>query len=98
MRMASSTGDTKIFPSPILPVLADLTMASMAAYTRLSGSTISSLILGRKSAVDFGVALLTSEPLDFAHGHPFDAHVAQGVFDFFQLERLDDGFDFFHIN
>ena len=49
MRMACSTGLTKILPSPILPVRAALTTASMAASTWSSGSTTSTRILGRKS-------------------------------------------------
>ena len=48
--------------------------------------------------VDFSVALLTAEPLDLADGHPFDAHFAEGVLHLFELEGLDDGFDFFHIS
>ena len=33
MRMASSTGDTKTFPSPILPVRAEATMAATTLAT-----------------------------------------------------------------
>jgi hypothetical protein len=40
---------TKILPSPILPVRAALTMASMAPSTTASETTISIFTLGRKS-------------------------------------------------
>src|SRR4029079_17519491 len=49
MRTASSTFDTKIFPSPMRPVLAEAMMASMAFSTMVSPSTSSSFTLGRKS-------------------------------------------------
>src|SRR6516164_629068 len=51
IRMALSMALTKTLPSPILPVLAAFTIASTAGFTMLSASTISSLILGRKSTV-----------------------------------------------
>ncbi|MNK95501.1 hypothetical protein D3C87_1157390 [compost metagenome] len=44
-----STSVTKILPSPILPVRAELTMASMQRSTSLSLTTTSTFILGRKS-------------------------------------------------
>src|SRR5690606_1484314 len=49
MRMTGSMVETKILPSPILPVGAALMMASQACSTRPSGSTTSMRILGRKS-------------------------------------------------
>ena len=48
------------------------------------------------AAIDFGVALLAAKSLDFAHGHAFDANFAEGIFDFLELERFDDRFNFFH--
>src|SRR5207244_6317681 len=51
MRMTCSTVETKILPSPILPVLAALMMAATAVSTLPSGTTSSILILGRKSTV-----------------------------------------------
>src|ERR1017187_7746528 len=47
--------------------------------------------------INLRVPLLPTEALDFADRHSFNPHLRQGVFDFFQLERLDDGFDLFHI-
>ena len=100
--MASSMLETKTLPSPILPVLAALTMAVTAASTRSSGRTISSLIFGQEidgvfaAAINFGVAFLAAEAFDFGDGHAFDADFAERVFDFLQFERFDDRFDFFH--
>src|SRR5881409_556485 len=42
--------------------------------------------------------MTVTESLDFGDGHPFDADFAEGVFDFLELEGLDDGFDFFHVS
>ena len=103
MRTASSTAETKILPSPILPVLAASTMAATAASTRLSGRTSLDFDFGEEidgvfaAAINFGVAFLAAEPFDFADGHAFDADFAEGIFDFFQFEWLDDGFNFLHI-
>src|ERR1017187_4047815 len=51
MRTMLSTALTKIFPSPILPVLAALTIASTAEAACASASTTSIFTLGRKSTV-----------------------------------------------
>ena len=102
MRTASSTAETNTLPSPILPVLAALTMAATAASDLLVGHDEFDFDLRQEihgvfaAAVDFGVALLAAESLDFGDGHAFDAEFAEGVFDFLELERLDDGFDFLH--
>src|SRR5262245_24309282 len=49
MRTTCSTAVTKILPSPILPVLAALTTASMQRSTSLSLTTTSIFTFGRKS-------------------------------------------------
>jgi hypothetical protein len=41
------------------------------------------------------VALLAAVPLDFRDGHALDADLVQRLLDVIQLERFDDGFDFF---
>lgn len=51
-------------------------------------------ILG--TTIDFRVTLLTPEASDFAHRHPMDPLICQGIFDVFQLEVTHNGFDFFH--
>src|SRR5215472_15049718 len=48
------------------------------------------------SAVNLFVALLASVSPNLADGHSIDPYVLQGFFDFLELERLDDRFDFFH--
>jgi hypothetical protein len=42
------------------------------------------------------MAFLAAEAFDFAHRHAFDTHGAEGILHFFQLERLNDGFNLFH--
>src|SRR3970282_692142 len=49
MRSTCSTVVTKILPSPILPVPADRTIASIAGSSCFSGTTTSIFTLGRKS-------------------------------------------------
>ena len=49
MRTASSTGETKILPSPMLPVCAASQSAMVTFSARSSGTTTSSFTLGRKS-------------------------------------------------
>src|SRR5207247_129128 len=51
MRMAVSTGVTKILPSPMLPVLSAAATTSATLSTNWSGTTTSILIFGRKSTV-----------------------------------------------
>src|SRR5205085_9348286 len=49
-----------------------------------------------RAAVDFGVALLTPEPLYFGDGEPVHADRGQGVADLVELKGLDDGHHDFH--
>ena len=89
-------------PSPILPVFADLTIASTALPAMSSATAISILTFGQKihrvlaAAVDLGVALLAAESLDLGYGHALDAGFGQGLLHLFQFERFDDGDDQFH--
>ncbi len=43
------------------------------------------------------MSLLPAEPFDFRDGHPFNPELGQCFFDLLELERLDDGFQFFHV-
>src|SRR5712664_3223533 len=52
IRIAVSTGWMKILPSPIFPVLAAAAKTPATLSVRLSGTTTSTLIFGRKSTVD----------------------------------------------
>jgi hypothetical protein len=42
------------------------------------------------------VPLLTPEAFDLGHRHPLDASLGESFFNFFEFERLDDGYDEFH--
>ena len=103
MRTASSTPKTKILPSPILPVLAVLTMVCDHLVDPAVVDHDFELHLGQEihgvfaAAVDFGVALLAAEAFDFGDGHALDSDFREGVFDLFEFERFDDGFDFLHV-
>lgn len=103
IRMASVTSETKILPSPILPVLAALMMAAVASFTLVSDTTSSILILGRKStvyfatAVNFSMAFLATEALDLGDGHSLDADVMESVFDLLEFEGFYYCFDFLHV-
>jgi len=48
------------------------------------------------AAVDFSVALLAAESLDFGDGQTLRAHCGQRLFDLLELERFDDGVNFLH--
>ncbi len=77
-------------------------MALTALSRRRIGEDDLELDLGQEvhrvfaAAVDFRVALLAAEAFDLGDGHAFDAEFGEGVFDFLELERFDDGFDFLH--
>jgi hypothetical protein len=102
MRTTCSTVLTKILPSPILPVRAALTMASMAPSTRRIGNDDLDLHLGQEinhvlgPTIEFGVALLAAESLDLGHGQAGDANLRQRFTHFVELEWFDDRFNFFH--
>ena len=48
------------------------------------------------AAVDFGVALLATEALDFCDSHAFDANFTERILHFLEFEWFYDGFDFLH--
>ena len=102
MRMTSRTSETKILPSPILPVRAAPVMASSAAVELVVGDHHLDLDLGQEvddvlgAAVELGLALLAAVALGLEHGHALDAQLLQRLLHLVQLERLDDGFDLLH--
>jgi len=49
------------------------------------------------AAVNLRMPLLATETFYFADRHALDAEAGQSFLDLFQLERLDDGLDFFHL-
>ena len=84
------------------PVRAAFWIASTEASSRSSGDHDLDLHLGQEihdifgAAVEFGMALLAAKALGFGDGDALDADFLQRLFHFIELERLDDGFDFFH--
>src|SRR3954470_23160678 len=50
----------------------------------------------RRAAVDLFLTAGAAEAFDLADGHALNSELAEIVFYVVQLERLDDGFDFFH--
>ena len=104
IRITSSTGRTKILPSPIRPVLAAFSMAPTTSATFSLGDDDLELDLGQevhdvlRAPIQLGVPLLASEALDLAHGQSLNADRAQTLLHLIQLERLDDRFDLFHLN
>ena len=71
MRTTSSTGVTKILPSPIRPVRAALTIASTARSTIASSQITSIFTFGKeiddvfRAAVQFCMAFLAAKSLGF---------------------------------
>src|SRR6267142_4551601 len=50
------------------------------------------------AAVELGVALLATEPPNLGDRHADDPDAGQCFLDVVELERLDDGFDLFHVD
>ena len=94
--------ETKTLPSPILPGLGGLDDRGHGGVQTLVADDDLKLYLRQEinrvfaAAINLRVALLPTEALDFADRHSFNPHLTQGVFDFFQLKRLDYGFDLLH--
>src|SRR6266536_476971 len=49
-----------------------------------------------RTAIELGMALLAAETLNLRHREPADADIGERFAHLVELERLDDGFDFFH--
>ena len=102
MRTTRSMVVTKILPSPTLPVLAALMIASshlvheVVAHRDLDARLRHEVddVLG--AAVELGVAALAAEALHLRDGHAGDADLRERRADVVELEGLDDGGDEFH--
>ena len=94
MRIASSTGSTKILPSPIRPVLAAFAIASTTLSDELVRDDDLDLHLRQEvddvlgAAVELGVALLAAEALHLGDGHALDADARQASFTSSSLNGL----------
>jgi hypothetical protein len=44
------------------------------------------------------VTFLAAEAFHFSYGHAFNAQLGEGFLDLLELERLDDRFQFFHVD
>ena len=103
MRTARSMSMTKILPSPILPVCADLVIASITWSVRSAGHDDLDLHLRQEvhvvfgTTVDFGLALLPAEPLHLRDGEALHAEWRQCLAHVVELEGLDDGHDQLHV-
>ena len=79
MRTACSSGVTKIFPSPICPVLAAAAIASIDLVELLAGDRDLEPQLGQEihgvfgAAINLHVALLPAVAFDLGHGHAVHA-------------------------
>ncbi len=103
IRIASSMLETKILPSPMRPVCAELRIASTAFSTISSSMMSSSFTFGQKvddvlgAAIELGMALLPAEAFGFEHRDALQADLVEGVLHLIQLEGLDDRFDLLHL-
>jgi hypothetical protein len=50
------------------------------------------------AAIYIRMALLPAMPANLTDGHAIDTDARQSFPDFFELERLDDGLNFFHLD
>ena len=94
--------ETNILPSPTAPVFAALIIALTADSTRVSATIGQDHNLRDKidgvfaSPIDLCMTLLSSKALHIDRGHPLETEFGESVFDFFNLERFNDRFNFFH--
>jgi hypothetical protein len=100
--MTSSTGVTKILPSPMWPVRAtrherlDHVLDHLVLDDDLNPDLGDEVHDVGGAAVDLFLAAGSSEAFDFGNGHSLHSDLAQAVLDVIELERFDDGFDLFH--
>ena len=103
MRTDCEIGETKIFPSPIWPVLAAAAIASTALLRVFGRDDDIDFdfrqevhgVLG--AAIDLGVALLSAIAFDLGNGHALEAERGQRFAHLVELERFDDCTDQVHV-
>ena len=102
MRTTASMVETKILPSPMRPGARGVGDGFDNAVGLVVVDDHLEPHLGQEvddifgAAVQLGVALLPAEALGLGHGDAADPGVVERFLDLIELERLDDGFDFFH--
>ena len=102
IRITSSTGVTKIFPSPIFPVRALSVITSTTFAALSSGHENLNLHLRQKihrilsAPIELGVSLLAAESFDLFHRHSLHAGFGQRFLHLIELERLHNRFDHLH--
>ena len=103
--MQSSSGRTKILPSPISPVAPvrpPLMMALIVGSTKSSFTAIMQLHFAQQidrdllAAIDLGLPLLPAEALAVHDREPHDLDLREGGLHVFELAGLDDGDDELH--
>ena len=103
IRMTCSASVTQILPSPILPVRAAFSIASITPCALVLGHEHLDLHLRHEvhlvlgAAVHLGVAALAPEPLDVGGGQAVHADVAQRLLDLVDAVRLHDRGDELHV-
>ena len=102
IRMASSSVDTKILPSPIFPVFAACRMVLMTCAVLRFGQSQFEFYLWQKvhgvlsPAIRLRVALLPTVSPYFRYRDSFDSNFPQGLFHGLKPRRLNDCFNFLH--
>ena len=102
MRTACSSPSTKIFPSPIWPVLAAGGDGVDRLVDHVARDGDLDFDLGQEAhgifsaAINLGVAFLTAVALHLRNRKAVNADSGQSITDLFKLERLDDRHNNFH--
>ena len=102
--MTCSRDETKILPSPILPVCAGLRNGLNSLVKHVIRDSYVDFDLGQeihnifRATIKLGVALLATEAFHFAHRNSLNADRGQCFAHVVQLERLDDCSNQFHGN
>ena len=100
--MASSMLDTKILPSPIRAGLSGAADGIDRLIDQLVADHDFDFYLRQevddifRTPIKLGVPFLAPKPFRLGDGDSLEADLLEGFFDFVELERLDDGLNFFH--
>src|SRR5258707_866014 len=102
MRITSSRFVINILPSPILPVCAFLSIASITDSSWSSCTRISSFDFGRKSTryapIHLGMSFLPTESFHLVDGQSRNSDIVEFFLNRVHGEGLNYGFNLFHQN